>query len=99
MTASNTSASQTLIKEFAPTLALKISKNFFRLLRITALWKDAVSSVPFERPKSGVSPAPVMKHTYLYGEGEIVNATHAELCYFLDRIRLCEPARYPGNTD
>ena len=25
---------------------------------------------------------------YLYGEGEVVNATHAELCYFLDRIRL-----------
>ena len=25
---------------------------------------------------------------YLYGEGEAVNATHAELCYFLDRIRL-----------
>ena len=25
---------------------------------------------------------------YLYGEGEVVKATHAELCYFLDRIRL-----------
>lgn len=25
---------------------------------------------------------------YLYGDGETVNATHAELCYFLDRIRL-----------
>ena len=25
---------------------------------------------------------------YLYGEGEPVNATHAELCYLLDRIRL-----------
>ena len=25
---------------------------------------------------------------FLYGEGEVVNATHAELCYFLDRIRL-----------
>ena len=25
---------------------------------------------------------------YLYGEGEVVNATHTELCYFLDRIRL-----------
>ena len=25
---------------------------------------------------------------YLYGEGEPVNATHAELCYFLDRIRV-----------
>ena len=25
---------------------------------------------------------------YLYGEGEVVNANHAELCYFLDRIRL-----------
>lgn len=25
---------------------------------------------------------------YLYGEGEIVNATHEELCYFMDRIRL-----------
>ena len=25
---------------------------------------------------------------YLYGEGEVVNATHAELCYILDQIRL-----------
>ena len=25
---------------------------------------------------------------FLYGEGEVVKATHAELCYFLDRIRL-----------
>ena len=25
---------------------------------------------------------------YLYGEGEVVNANFAELCYFLDRIRL-----------
>ncbi len=25
---------------------------------------------------------------FLYGEGEVVNATHTELCYFLDRIRL-----------
>ena len=25
---------------------------------------------------------------FLYGESEVVNATHAELCYFLDRIRL-----------
>ena len=25
---------------------------------------------------------------YLYGEGEVVNATHVELCYFLDRMRL-----------
>ena len=24
---------------------------------------------------------------FLYGEGEAVNATHEELCYFLDRIR------------
>lgn len=25
---------------------------------------------------------------YHYGEGEVVIATHAELCYFLDRIRM-----------
>ena len=25
---------------------------------------------------------------YLYGEGEVVRANHAELCYFLDRMRL-----------
>ena len=25
---------------------------------------------------------------FLYGEGEVVNATHAELCYFVDRIML-----------
>ena len=25
---------------------------------------------------------------YLYGEGEVVNANYAELCYFLDRMRL-----------
>ena len=30
----------------------------------------------------------VHAEAYLYGEGEVVNATHAELCYFLDRIRL-----------
>lgn len=25
---------------------------------------------------------------YQYGESEVVNATHAEFCYFLDRIKL-----------
>ena len=30
----------------------------------------------------------VQANAYLYGEGEVVNASHAELCYFLDRIRL-----------
>ena len=36
------------------------------------------------------SDATVQVHAdgYLYGEGEAVSATHAELCYFLDRIRL-----------
>ena len=36
------------------------------------------------------SDATVQVHAdaYLYGEGEVVNATHAELCYFLDRMRL-----------
>ena len=36
------------------------------------------------------SDATVQVHAdaYLYGEGEAVTATHAELCYFLDRIRL-----------
>lgn len=36
------------------------------------------------------SDATVQVHAdaYLYGEGEVVNANHAELCYFLDRMRL-----------
>lgn len=36
------------------------------------------------------SDANVQVHAdaFLYGEGEVVNATHAELCYFLDRMRL-----------
>ena len=36
------------------------------------------------------SDEPIQVHAdaFLYGEGEVVNATHAELCYFLDRIRL-----------
>ncbi len=36
------------------------------------------------------SDATVQVHAdaYLYGEGEVVNANYAELCYFLDRIRL-----------
>jgi hypothetical protein len=34
---------------------------------------------------------------FLYGEGEVVNATHAELCYFLDRIRLKQRSmKQPG---
>ena len=36
------------------------------------------------------SDATVQVHAdaYLYGEGEVVRANHAELCYFLDRMRL-----------
>ena len=36
------------------------------------------------------SDATVQVHAdaYLYGEGEVVNANYAELCYFLDRMRL-----------
>ena len=36
------------------------------------------------------SDATVQVHAdaYLYGEGEVVNATYEELCYFLDRMRL-----------
>ena len=36
------------------------------------------------------SDATVQVHAdaYLYGEGEVVRANYAELCYFLDRMRL-----------
>ena len=65
--------------------------EIFLMSGIPKEYDDLSASVPLKWFLQDInSDATVQVHvdTYLYGEGEVVNATHAELCYFLDCIRL-----------
>ena len=65
--------------------------EIFLISGIPKEYDDLSASVQLEWFLQDIdSDAAIQVHAdgYLYGEGEVVNATHAELCYFLDRIRL-----------
>ena len=67
------------------------SKETFLIGGIPKQYDDLTASVQLEWFLQDIdSDTTVQVHAdgYLYGEGEVVDATHAELCYFLDRIRL-----------
>ena len=59
----------------------------FLISSIPKEYEDLTESVQLEWFLQDIdSDETVQVHAdaYLYGEGEVVNATHAELCYFLD---------------
>ena len=67
------------------------SKETFLIGGIPKQYDDLTASVQLEWFLQDIdSDTTVQVHAdaYLYGEGEMVAATHEELCYFLDRIRL-----------
>ena len=73
------------------TVTAEGSKETFLISGIPKEYDDLTASVQFEWFLQDIdSDETVQVHAdaYLYGEGEAVSATHAELCYFLDRIRL-----------
>ena len=62
----------------------------FLISGIPKEYEDLTESVQLEWVLQDIdSDETVQVHAdaYLYGEDEAVNATHAELCYFLDRMR------------
>ena len=63
----------------------------FLISGIPKEYEDLTDSIQLEWFLQDIdSDATVQVHadSYLYGEGEVVRANHAELCYFLDRMRL-----------
>lgn len=67
------------------------SAETFFISGIPMEYNDLSASVQLEWFLQDIDPdATINVHAdaYLYGEGEIVSATHEELCYFMDRIRL-----------
>lgn len=65
--------------------------EIFLISGIPKEYDDLSASVQFEwflQDIDSDATVQVYADAYLYGEGEPVNATHVELCYFLDRIRL-----------